>query len=113
MLQLVRWSLQKKFSADLDVALACVGRRAYFEGEVEPEALEPAIPLPANFPHKFRKAVDLARGSTMELPLNGVQKKLCWPSLCDLRDPDRNKYAFTLDGLTGMTNYMLGCTTSF
>ena len=45
---LVLLVVAEEVSADLEVALACVGLRTDFEIEVEPEALEPAMPLQAN-----------------------------------------------------------------
>ena len=88
---LVSLVLAEEISAYPEVACTCVGLRTYFEGEVEPEASEPGPPMPlsANCPAEIQSTVDLARGYTRALSLDGVLKEPCRPSLGDLRDADR------------------------
>ena len=70
----------EEVSADTEVTLACVGLRTDLEGETEPEALEPTITLQASLPAEVQKTVDLGRGHTRVLSLDGVLKELCRPS---------------------------------
>ena len=59
---LVSLVVAEEVLSDFKVALACLGLSTDFEGNVEPEALEPAIPLPTNIPAEIQTTVDLARG---------------------------------------------------
>jgi len=66
-----------------------------FEGDVEPEASEPALPMPASleqlWPAEVKQSVDLERAYVRELSLVGVLKELRRPSCRELRDSDRTK----------------------